>query len=104
MMDTYEIERLERELPIWENADPTAFNDLEHLMMRTSVKLGREVLQLRAQLAAADLLVQSAVRLVDVAVRISEVDNDNRMMDDVADTQSALAAYRATKEATNADM
>lgn len=49
------------------------------------------------QLAAADLLVQSAVRLVDVAVRISEVDNDNRMMDDVADTQSALAAYRAIR-------
>ena len=101
MMDTYEIERLERELPIWENADPTAFNDLEHLMMRTSVKLGREVLQLRAQLAAADLLVQSAVRLVDVAVRISEVDNDNRMLAEVAGTQADIAKFRAIRGGGN---
>lgn len=69
-------------------------------LQRFDVQFGGEdaiarIAALEAQVAAADRLVQSAVRLVDVAVRISEVDNDNRMMDDVADTQADIAAYRA---------
>ena len=56
---------------------------------------------LEAQVAAADLLAESSVRLVDVAVRISEVDNDNRMMDDVAGTQADIAAYRAIRGGGN---
>ena len=78
-----------------------ADHDFDAALIAMAPDLAAEVLQLRAQVAAADRLVQSAVRLVDVAVRISEVDNDNRMMDDVADTQSALAAYRAIRGGVN---
>lgn len=70
-------------------------------MVKVSTELAAEAKRLMAQIAAADRLVQSAVRLVDVAVRISEVDNDNRMMDDVADTQADIAAYRAIRGGGN---
>ena len=56
---------------------------------------------LEAKLAAADRLVQSAVRLVDVAVRISEVDNDNRMLAEVAGTQADIAKFRAIRGGGN---
>ena len=76
---------------VWSGKDGAEFA----LWLRDTVA---RIAALESQVAAADRMAESSVRLVDVAVRISEVDNDNRMMDDVADTQSAIAAYRATKE------
>ena len=95
MMDTYEIERLERELPIWENADPTAFNDLEHLMMRTSAKLGREVLQLRAQLAAADRLAELCEPLMDGTIEVD--DAPLHVGEWYTDLAFTIASYRAIR-------
>ena len=79
---------------VWSGKDGAEFA----LWLRDTVA---RITALEAQIAAADRMAESSVRLVDVAVRISEVDNDNRMLAEVAGTQADIAKFRAIRGGGN---